>query len=397
MKGGLIRKVRVNNFKSLAACAVRLNQFTVFVGSNGAGKSNFVDSLKFVSECLRGSVAQALRSRGGIGEVRRHSRGHPTNFGFRIVIEFSGTGYADYSFEIKAEMENRFTVKKERCVISRFMEPVQEYLVERGAFTHEVPGIRSRIEPDSLALPILSALPEYRGVHDFLSNMTFYSLSPDKIRELQEADSGTLLRQDGSNAAAVLREIMRRNQPDYERLCRLLTKVVPGTSSAVTFSVGPKETIRFKQDVGDAAPWNFNAMNMSDGTLRVLGILLAMYQIGAPSVVAIEEPEATIHPAAIDVIVDILKEGAKRTQVIVTTHSPEILDNKGISDEDIRFVRSSKGVTTIAPLDEVTRNAIKDRLYSAGELLAVDELRGDDAGAEQLASQLALFGEPVSS
>lgn len=312
-------------------------------------------------------------------------------------MNFVDAGTADYSFEIKAEPESRFTVKKERCIVSRLMEPIQQYVVESGDFTHQVPGVRPRIESDSLALPILAAIPEFRDVYDFLANMGFYALAPERIREIQEADSGTVLRQDGSNAAAVLREIMRRNQPAYDRLCRMLSKVVPGTSSAESLSVGPKETIRFKQDVGDVAPWSFNAMNMSDGTLRVLGMLLAVYQLGSPSLVVIEEPEATIHPAAIDVVVDILKDGSRRSQVMITTHSPEILDNKGISDDEIRFVQSSKGVTTIAPLEQTSRELIKDHLYSAGELLSIGELRGDVSAAKALEKQLPLFGGSVTA
>ena len=373
---------------------VKLSSFTVIVGQNGAGKSNFVDALRFVSDCMQGSVAQALRSRGNIGVVRRHSRGHPTNIGFRVIIGLPDGGLADYSFELKAERQAGFTVKRERCTIQPMLKNQVKYEVANGVFIHPVLDVRPRLEADSLALPLLSALPEFRPLYDFLTNMRFYALSPDRIRELQDPDAGLVLNREGSNSAAVLREIAKKKPREYERLCNLLSKVVPGTTGAEYVSSGQKETIRFKQDVGDVAPWNFDALNMSDGTLRVLAVLLAVYQISSPRFIAIEEPESTIHPAAIDILVDILRDGATRSQVLITTHSPDIVDNKAIKDDDLRLVTSTKGITQVAPLSEISKGIIRDHLYTAGELLRSSELRADDKQAEELERQLTLFGSP---
>lgn len=395
MLTNLLKDVSIQNYKSLAKTAVKLGSFTVLVGPNGAGKSNFVDALRFVRDCLRDSVAQALRYRGGISAVRRRSRGHPTNFGFRLRMTLNQKINADYSFEVKAETGAHFTIKRERCVVQRFLENEIRFEVEDGKFIRPFrEGLDFPIERDSLALPILRAISDFRPVYDFLTNMRFYTLVPDRIRELQEPDPGAELTRDGSNAAAVLREISKEHPESYERLCRLLAKVVPGTERAEYSSMGPKETISFKQNVGDRAPWSFNALNMSDGTLRVLGILLAVYQISRPSLVTIEEPEATVHPAASDVVVDILREGSRLSQMIVTTHSPDILDHKDINDEEIRYVRSEKGVTIVSPLAKVTREAVRDHLYSLGELLSMAELTPDIVAAQHLEKQLALFGNP---
>lgn len=390
-----LRRVIVENYKSIAAATLDLELFTVLVGPNGSGKSNLVDALRFVSDCLNTSVSLALQNRGGINAARRHSRGHPTHFGMRLVIQLDEEGFADYSFVIAARERGRFEVKRERCAVQSGLLQEQhkyQYQVEEGTFTQEIPGIRPKIEPDRLALPLLSAVEEFRPVYDFLTSMRFYTLVPDRIRQLQDPDPGDVLERDGSNAAAVLREIESREEERYKRLCRLLSKVVPGTSQAAYVSLGQKATLRFKQDVGDVAPWNFEALSMSDGTLRTLGILLAVYQVSAPSFIAIEEPEATIHPAALDVIIDILKDGTDRSQILITTHSPDVLDNRKIKDNELRLVTSQKGRTLIAPLAEVTRGVIRDKLYSAGELLRMDELRPDKSVIE--AKQASLFGAP---
>jgi len=73
-----LTRVVVKNYKSIAACDVDLRPLTILVGPNGAGKSNFLDALRFVADGLRTSLDHAFRERGGIGEVRRRSGGHPT-------------------------------------------------------------------------------------------------------------------------------------------------------------------------------------------------------------------------------------------------------------------------------------------------------------------------------
>ena len=388
-----LRRVIIQNYKSLAAVTVALEPFTVLVGQNGSGKSNFVDALRFVGDCLNTTISLALQNRGGINAVRRHSRGHPTHFGIRLVIELEEQGLADYSFEIAARQEGRFEVKRERCVVQTgLLREQYRYQLENGEFTQEFPGIRPKIEKDRLALSVVSAVEEFRPVYDFVTSMQFYALAPDRIRQLQEPDPGEVLTRDGSNAAAVLREINNQDPERYGRLCRLLAKVVPGTSQAAYLSLGQKATLRFKQDVGDVAPWSFNALNMSDGTLRALGILLAVYQVSAPPLIAIEEPEATIHPAALDVIIDILKDGTARSQILVTTHSPDVLDSRKIVDDELRLVTSQRGRTSIAPVSEITRQIIRDRLYSAGDLLRMEELKPDES--VELSSQASLFSAP---
>ncbi len=385
--------IQIKNYKSLASTVIRPGKFTVLVGANGAGKSNFVDALRFVSECLIGSISLPIQSRGGISAVRRKSRGHPRSFGFRLGIDLPSGNFADFSFEITARPHGAFEVKRERCIVKSPLGKEYQYEVEQGKFKREATGIRAKIEPDRLALTVLSATEEFRPVYDYLSNMRFYSLALAKIRELQEADPGDILKHDGSNAAAVLREIVKHRPDDYNLLCQLLSKVVPGTSRAEYVPIGQKETIRFKQEVeGDKVPWAFDSVSMSDGTLRVLGILLAVFQVSPPSLIAIEEPEASIHPAALDVLVDILKAGAHRTQILITTHSPDILDDKNIADNEIMVVECIKGNTTVSSIAGRTRDMIRDHLYMPGEMLRSGELEPDRQEAALLAKQLNLFG-----
>ena len=162
--------------------------------------------------------------------------------------------------------------------------------------------------------------------------------------------------------------------------------------------VGPKETLEFRQQVtGSRDPWWFLAANMSDGTVRALGILVALFQGGngtgvAVPLVGIEEPELALHPAAAGLLRDGLREASKFTQVIVTSHSPDLLDDQRIETASILAVNAETGSTHLALLDQAGRAAIRERLYTAGELLRMNQLRPDpEASPDRIEKQLQLF------
>ncbi len=387
-----ITRAYIRNYKSIGQANVDVGPFCVFVGPNGAGKSNFIDALAFVQESLSESIDLAFKNRGGIGAVRRRSGGHPHHIGVRLLIGLENGLSADYAFEIAAKPTERFSIARERCVVSHFMGSDHRFEVRNGEFLKEIPGIRPKVSSDRLALFAASATHEFRPVYDFLTAMRFYSIIPMRVRELQDPDPGDYLKRDGSNAAAVLKRLREENSERYERVCRLLAKVAQGIRRVEYRAIGQKETLQFRQDVGLKDPWTFEAVNMSDGTLRVLGVLLAAYQPGVHSVVAIEEPEATVHPAVTELIVSVLLDTANERQVLLTTHSPDVLDYKDLQDTQIRIVTMESGRTLISTLSAASRDAIRRRLYTAGELLRSGELNPDLVQAQDSAEQFDLFG-----
>lgn len=129
---------------------------------------------------------------------------------------------------------------------------------------------------------------------------------------------------------------------------------------------------------------------MSDGTLRALGLLAAVFQRPAPSLLVIEEPEATIHPEALGSILDVLRHAGRFMQVLVTTHSPDVLDAKWIADRHLRIVNCDKGATRISRVSPATREALSEHLMGAGELLRSNALTPADL-FDQNPSQLRLF------
>ena len=450
MSGRLITRVVLRNYKSIAACDVAPAQLSFLVGPNGAGKSNFLDALRFVSDSLEFSIQHALRDRGGINEVRRRSGGHPTHFAIRVDFdlgEFSG----NYGFLIGAKPGEGYVVEREECLVKerdehlhgpnvagerqrpgtvdpwstsgvgpepsagereggtpRTKEAKPEapavghfhfYSTRRGRVVRSTISPPPAAAPDRLYLVNVSGLVAFRRVYDALSEMGFYNLRPDEMRALQPPDGGSLLRRDGGNIASVVAALASARPELKRRIDTYLARMVPGIDGVDRRIVGPREALEFRRAVrGAKHSWRFSPNNVSDGTLRALGALVAAFQAPGQSVrrlVGIEEPEAALHPLAAGALVDALREAAKATQVLVTSHSVEMLNNPDIADASILAVRSEQGESRIGPLDHMGRSALQGRLYTAGELLRMDQLSPDPDQANLNPQQLDIFDQVV--
>ena len=402
-----LTRVILKNYKSIAGCDVRLPPLCFLVGRNGAGKSNFLDALRLVSDALNTSLDHALRDRSGINEVRRRSAGHPTHFGIRLEFRLSDETYGFYAFRVGSQKEGGFEVQQEECRIyenKALDENPVYYAIDCGTVIESSIPTPPAAKSDRLYLVNLSGFVEFRPLYDSLSRMGFYNLNPDVIRMEQPPDVGLVLKRDGSNLASVLDKLEASAPGAKQKVEEFLSKVVPDIKGVTVRTVLSKEALEFRQSTqGSAEPWRFLAANMSDGTLRALGILVAIFQSAAtktnpPPLIGIEEPESALHPAAAGALRDALRTAAKRTQVLITSHSPDLLDDKSISVDSILSVVNDGGVTRIAGVDPESRSAIRDGLYTAGELLRSDQLDADASQIkEQRAIQRELFAKTVEN
>jgi len=371
------------------------------VGPNGSGKSNFLDALRFVADALRASLDQALRDRGTIKEVRRRSGGHPSHFALRLDFQLPAGQVGHYSFRIGAKPAGAYEVQTEECRIYSSDDALGEahhFHVQSGRIVSASFSPAPATLPDRLFLVAASGIPELRPVFDALSRIEIYNLNPREIAAMQKPDPGDILRRDGSNAASVLHQF----SPEARKLVRnSLARIVPGVSDAEAITLGSQETIEFRQVVrGQEHPWRFLAGAMSDGTLRALGILLAVFQAATarpgsppPLLIGLEEPEMALHPAAAGVLLSALREGALHCQILVTSHSPDLLDNSDIQTDSLLAVDNQDGLTRIGAIDAAGREVLRDRLFTPGELLRQNQLAPDQSTISDVSNerQLRLF------
>jgi len=392
-----LRCVKLRNYKSIAACDLKLPSLSFLVGPNGSGKSNFLDSLNFVADSLKTSLDHSLRERGTIKEVRRRSGGHPNHFSIRLEFQLQEKSMGHYSFRVGTKTSGAFEVQQEECRLTRMDGLGEDYYYVRSG---EVVDASFSVQPanlsDRLYLVALSGMPEFRPVFDALSRMEIYNLNPKEIAAMQKPDPGELLRRDGSNLASVFQNLPKEAQ---KIINAYLSRIIPGVAQAEAKTLGSLETLEFRQLVkSQAHPWRFLASSMSDGTLRACGILVSIFQAlkdknKKPLVVGLEEPEMALHPAASAVLLAALREGSQHAQIIVTSHSPELLDNQDIPTDSLFAVDNRDGTTRIGPIDRAGREMLRNRLFTPGELLRQNQLTPDPNSLSDIRDerQLGLF------
>ena len=383
--------MRLLSFRSLLSAQVDFANPTFVVGRNGSGKSNFTDAFAFLSEAMASPLQAVIERRGGFSAVshRSSARGRPANLTLYVTLEKpdGNTASARYFIDLRSRRGDDFEVAYESCVVERSGGTLDTFSRQtaKGStnWKSSIESLAPIIEPNALALPLVGGDRRFGAMFRFLSGMRTYRIEPAALRAMQDPDGGSGLRSDGRNAASVLREIQRKSPAeDWTRICELLESVVPGTVSVRPRKHGNKLTLEFAQNRVGAKPIKFEAFSMSDGTLRVLGLITAVFQRPTPSLVVIEEPEASIHPGALGAILDVLRLASRSMQVVVTTHSPDILDAKWIEGRHLRILNWKHGFTRIDHVSQAVRTALEEHLMGAGELLRSNALTPDQPTKE---------------
>jgi predicted ATPase len=327
-------------------------------------------------------LQDVITNRGGFSSVCHKTPNPNLKPDFGLAIEFAGINGevkgGRYAFQVRGLSDYRLEVVREQCIVE-FKEDKTFYFDRRESenfdygFKSTSPGseatiLRPLLDPASLVLPTIGGDPRLSPILRTLAAMRVYSLEPSRIRDLQDPDRGLGLQWDGGNAASVLQQLARTSPAVVDRISELLTGVLPHRVSVRPLQLGQKLTLEFKQEWGENQTVTFEASSMSDGTLRVLGILLAVFQEAAPSLTLIEEPEASVHPGTLGLISDLLKIASDKTQVIATTHSPELLDAKWIQDRNLRIVEWNEGESHVSGIATGAHRALQEHLMGAGEL-----------------------------
>lgn len=389
-----LTRVVLENYKSIAYCDVRLGPLNYLVGPNGAGKSNFIDALRFVADALKHSVGHAMRLRGG-GELICHVPSREQGwFGIHLEMVTPGGAVGHYSLKVGLAPEGPPGGPWE-VLDETFSLPGQPDDPASGHQARRTSKERGFFR-DRLALALVADEPEYRDAYTALTQMLVYNINPRCIEDIVTLDPGQFLSPDGSGLASVLwglsqppdegildriNEYLRVISPTLERV--RATRLSPADGNLA--SDVRKIALLFDQHFPGGAVHPFWPSQMCEGTRRCLGILTALFQAGIshgprPSLVAIEAPEARVYPTVLALLRAAMTEASQHTQVLATTHSSDMLDNKEVNSESILVVTAAEGVTSIAPVKETERHVIRNRLSTAGELLRVGHLLPERKG-----------------
>lgn len=377
----LITRVVLENYKSIPFCDVKLGPLSIFVGPNGAGKSNFLDALRFLSELMYSPVANVVRSFDGLSRIYYRSGAGNIRIGFRVDLSV-GRAKGQFSFRLSLDPRYGIVFEREKC---HFDQPP-----EIGQLTAHYDSTDPTSHLRLLKEPLLDAVVEA------LSNVRIYHFNSDSLRQPTPANEEPLLSESGANLPNVLHHMELYDKLAYQRVVQFLHAVNPDVDSVVSTEVNTFRTLTFKSGTSNS---DFAASQMSDGTLRSLAVLVALFQYGtkpANALVGLEEPETALHPAAAGVLFSALHEASANIQVAATTHSADLLDSENIETDAILAVENVNGATRISHVDQTGREALREKLYTAGDLMRMNYLRPEvsaSPGPDDV--EAILFGQPV--
>ncbi|MBN1588496.1 MAG: AAA family ATPase [Pirellulales bacterium] len=418
-KPPFLKRVHIENFKSIRHCDVELQPLTLLVGPNGSGKTNFLDALRFVRELLTRPPEEVIRVFGGTIEPFSFPAvfcQQPTQYEHAcsvdefleetigsvepLVVNLNVTLPSGETAEYSLELELMLSVREERCeVTDRSGESIAHYHVRRGEIISNSLETPPPAFKDRPYLTSVAPFPPFDSVFQSLQSMRFYSIQPDSIAK-EATTIHDFLASEGSGLASILGRIGQKRPIVKDRIDDYLRAVLPTLRESLLIplpEISPMldKTGKVREVRTNTNSWHvhflfgdedrgtieFGPASMSDGTLHALGVLVALFQcrdLPAKSpipLVAIEEPEANLHPGAAEVLMDAMTEATSFTQVMATTHSPDFLDYPDLNPESLLVFDASGGETVVAKADEASMSAIRDKLYTAGELLRLDQLK----------------------
>jgi predicted ATPase len=406
-----LKSLTLKGYRSFEAERIEFDNPTFFVGLNGSGKSNIADALLFLTETRSSPLVNAFAKRGGPAEVA-HKQGlslatisestneifpgvsvDPDSEGFDLGLaaEFgsldSQVDHARYGFEVKsghADKNEWYTfslsntvVSREQCILWGHDAQVNWFdRFEGQPFSTNASGLAPNLEPTSLGLPVLGGDSRFSPMARALGEFQFVDINPIFVGLPQPQSSDRYLNLLGANSASILSAIKREAPDDLQRISEILQSIVPEIIEVDSRSVNHLVGIDFLERSINGKR-RLRGASMSDGTLRALGMILAVFQTSRPSLLLIEEPETGIHPGALGAIMDLIHHASTIMQVVVTTHSPDLLDAKWIEDRHLRVVTRENGASRVRPISEGSRRILQKHLMGVGEMFRSNALQAD--------------------
>ena len=336
------------NFKNLdVAVADRL----LIVGPNAAGKSNLLDLFRFLGDISRpgGGLAAALEARGGLSRARCLFARNNHKGELAIMVDLrDGEDEWRYELAIKGKKGGH-----NHPIV------VREIVTRNGSELLSRPDANDDRDPDQLTqthLEQISANQEFRPIAEYFAKANYFHLVPQMIRYPQAG--GASPRAFGSSMIADMNATpVRTRQAWFRRIEKALQSAVPGF-----------ETLRLEVDKAGQPhliagyrnwrrnPSEQNETDFSDGTLRLIGLLWTI--ISSPAnggVLLLEEPELSLNAAVVQKLASLLAMAQRGTsmQVILSTHSPELLDDEGIRPGEVLVLQVTSDATVANQLSEI--------------------------------------------
>lgn len=390
-----IESFTVRNYRALRHLEMKnLTPLTVLLGPNGSGKSTVFDAFAFLSECFTVGLRSAWDRRNRFKELRSRDAVGPIVFEVKYR-EYKKSPLITYHLAVDEDVSGPF-ISDEWLAWRRGKQrgrPFKFLNFQRGkgeVFSGEEPEEKAnRIEEsltgrDVLAVNTLGQFarhPRVSALRSFITGWYLSYINADSARVITESGPQERLSQTGDNLPNVIQYLWEQHPVRLEEILDRLSKRVPRLAGFVA-----EETIdgRLVLQIRDA-PFErpILAKYASDGTLKMLAYLTVLQDPYPPKFIGIEEPENQLHPRLLRDLADECRQASTRTQLMVTTHSPDFVD--GLNPEEVwilyrekdGYTRARRALDMPGVKEFTDYNALLGDLWMEGHFDAGDPLTND--------------------
>ena len=411
-----LKQIKVQNFKSFKSAELNVGKFNVLIGANASGKSNFVQIFSFLHDIQQYGLDNAISLQGGIEFVRNFKVGSKDNLIFEMHLTFphptplcytnkknSDVNISDlvYRFELQLGKQTSFKIIDDKAVFTCKYSPTNQLKDSHGGeiiFANNKGRIKiSHTFEDSLGLKVKdfsayhfreeeqissksllleSPLFSYMvqpSISKFIKDISVYDFDSKLAKKATiPLKSKIELEHDGSNLAVVLKNTLK-NKDNRRKFTNLIKDLLPFVNSVDIKKNADKSTLfNFKENYfkNQKLPSDL----ISDGTINITALIIALY-FQKDHITILEDLEQNIHPSLISKVVEMIKDVSSSRQILVTTHSPEMVRYAGI--ENIYLVtRDREGFSNIVKPEN--NNDVKEFIKNEMEIteLYVQNLLG---------------------
>jgi predicted ATPase len=358
-------RLTIRGFKSISELNdFKLGSLNVFVGANGAGKSNLIAFFRLLRALMADDLSKYVLQNGGVGDLLFNGRKTTAEMFFETHF-----GPRGYRFKITPGAdEESFAITDEAIYYKGGITGWQEFDSTGNGKSMLVREVKGSTRDAEYSRPVYDAVCSWNIYH-------FHDTGEAAaMRHAEIVQDGEALRPDAANLAPFLLRMREEEAETYQEILNTCRIVVPYLDDFLLkpkkYGAVEKVSLTWKTKGTDypMQPYHF-----SDGSIRFICLAAALLQPTPPAAIIIDEPELGLHPEAIRLLGELLKDAAKRTQLIVATQSPLLLDQFAI--EDIVVANRKDGQSVFERFDRKDFEAwLED--YSVGELWAKNVIRG---------------------
>lgn len=390
-----IEQLDIEGFRSLKNVSWKPGNLNVIIGPNGSGKSNLLRMLELIRASASRQLEDHIQAEGGMGQIVWDNQVHDIKWQLAIIAPALPPTYRlTYEVDLMREvLTNSFQVRDERLdrydLLEEDSHTVERILVRHNrkgrlydetGQAHDLPEGTMPAQETLLSLAAeLSARNRWIDILQRpLANWAIYHDSrADRealVREPAVVKQETQVASDGQNLINVLHTLYTGDREFKRHVNSAMSAAFGNDFDELTFTPATGKRIQL------LVRWKTlkreqSAADLSDGTLRFLFLLAVLASPNPAPLIAIDEPEAGLHPSMLPIIAELAVDAAERTQVVFTTHSDQFLD--AFRETNVRptttVARWENGETTLTTLaDEDLAYWLKD--YSLGSMFRSGEL-----------------------